>query len=70
MIEKITGYVATCDECGVAFTLFDSDQAVFEDAFVAGQIIQDAGWCNVNGKLLCEDCYYDYLNREKEGGEE
>lgn len=70
MIEKITGYVVMCDECGTALSFNDSDQAVFEDDFVAEQVATESGWRKVPGKLLCEDCYHDYLNHEEEGGEE
>lgn len=70
MIEQITGYVAVCDECGTSLTFNDSDQAVFEDDFIAEQVAEESGWRKVPGKLLCEDCYHDYLNREEEGGEE
>lgn len=68
MIEQITGYVVTCDECGASLTFNESDQAVFEDDFVAEQVAIESGWRKVPGKLLCEDCYHDYLNHEEEGG--
>ena len=35
------------------------------DAFVAEQIIKDQGWRKVNGQLLCEDCYDEYLKNDK-----
>lgn len=70
MIHQIKGYVAECDECGTAFSFNDSEQSVFDDAFVAEQIIKDQGWRKVNGQLLCEDCYEEYMNNEQKGGEQ
>lgn len=66
MINQVTGYVATCDKCEDTFSINDSEQAVFDDAFVAEQIINDAGWRKINGQLLCEDCYQEFLNNEEE----
>lgn len=66
MIEKIAGYVVVCDECGTSLTFNELDQAVFEDDFVAEQVAEESGWRKVPGKLLCEDCYRDYLNNEED----
>lgn len=65
MIHQIKGYVAECDKCGTEFSFNDSEQSVFDDAFVAEQIIKEQGWRKVNGQLLCEDCYDEYLKNDK-----
>lgn len=63
MIEEVTMYVAVCDKCGrrlnVDGVVSGTEQAALEDACCYG-------WKEINGRLLCPDCYEEELKNDNE----
>lgn len=55
MIERVTMYIAKCDRCGEI--LQDGEIVAWADADEAQRMAEESEWREINGRLLCPDCY-------------
>lgn len=55
MIERVTMYCAKCDRCGEI--LQDGEIVAWADADEAQRMAEESEWIEINGRLLCPDCY-------------
>lgn len=55
MIERVTMYCAKCDRCGEI--LQDGEIVAWADADEAQRMAEESEWREINGRLLCPDCY-------------
>lgn len=71
MIEEVTMYRAVCDRCGYKCGE-DDEISAWDDADYAVDIALEQDWQNINGRLLCPDCYEideetdEYVEKPKE----
>lgn len=55
MIERVAMYIAKCDHCGEI--LQDGEIVAWADADEAQRMAEESEWREINGRLLCPDCY-------------
>lgn len=64
MIEKTTMYKAVCDRCGKE--LSEQCETVYSETYdLAVESALDNDWCEINGRLLCDECYHYDSNKDE-----
>ena len=63
--ERMTLSGIRCDHCGKKFVNLDG-YSLWEDYSYAKEQARDGDWRELDGKMLCEDCYRDCLAVEHE----
>ena len=61
MIERVTMYIAKCDRCGEI--LQDGEIVAWADTDEAQRMAEESEWREINGRLLCPDCYERWIEK-------